>query len=556
MEFIIDNINKTVCFKFSYDEEKSKELKNMHFNSRWNGEFKHWVVPVDDWSKNLILDFIRKYSFKQKIIDKEEDVNVSYEKTDVDYAYLRGLCDAKDFSYTPRKYQLEALAYGLDKGNIINGDSVGLGKTFESIMYTETTNSFPCLVIVPASVKYNWEEKWKEITKNKRNVSVIESKKDNDWNADVVVINYDIIGKKQGTGATVRFEELLTTEWKMIILDEAHFLKSSTSIRSKAAKKIAKENMIIQMLSGTVTMNKPIELWNLLVISRTDHFIADDWMHFITRYCGGYRGKFGWVTDGATNILELNRKLRENCYIRREKRDVLEDMPPITKQVIHVPISNKKKYDLAISDFIKFVIEEKGEDAAERAMEAEALVALGMLRKLSIEGKLKAIEQYLKDWQTADNGKLLVFGLHREQLDYLSNKFKCDLIAGGTSSKDKLRIVKKWQKDDNIFLFGNMQSAGTGIDGLQNVCSNMLILELPWRPSDITQAIGRLDRFGQKLPVTVTFTLSDYNIDEDMWQMLIDKEYITEAVNKGIDINRNKSGMKMVLKKILKKISK
>jgi len=98
-----------------------------------------------------------------------------------------------------------------------------------------------------------------------------------------------------------------------------------------------------------------------------------------------------------------------------------------------------------------------------------------------------------------------------------------------------------------------MQSMGTGVDGLQYVCSNMLILELPWRPSDLTQAIGRIDRSGQTVPVTITFILADETIDNDMWEMLAEKELVTEAVNKGIDVRRNKSGMKNVMKRILKK---
>ena len=99
-----------------------------------------------------------------------------------------------------------------------------------------------------------------------------------------------------------------------------------------------------------------------------------------------------------------------------------------------------------------------------------------------------------------------------------------------------------------------MESAGTGVDGLQLVCSNMLIIELPWRPSDLTQVIGRLDRSGQEEPVTVTFALSDDTIDSEMFEMLADKELVTEAVNKGIDIKRNGSGMRAVMKKIMKKI--
>ncbi len=427
--------------------------------------------------------------------------------------------------------------------------------TFESIIYAETTNSFPCIVVVPASVKYNWQEKWREITGNKRSVAVIESKETkkrvNDWEADVIVINYDIVGKKQGQGATVRFPQLLEIPFKMAVFDEAHFLKNKTSQRAKASKMIVKNIETVQLLTGTATMSKPAELWNLLKLINKSDAIASDWYQFIRRYCGGYRGKFGWVTDGATNTLELNEKLRESCYIRREKRDVLKELPNVTKQVLKTPITNIRDINKATDNFIEYVKETMGEDAAEKAMEAEHLVALGVLRRLAIEGKTKAIEQYLKDWKES-GVKLLVFGLHKEPLEYLSNKFKGKLIAGGMSSKDKQETVKGWINNDDIFLFANMQSAGTGVDGLQHVCSNMLIIELPWRPSDLTQVIGRLDRSGQKSATTVTYMLSYDTIDREMWAMLADKELVTEAVNKGVDIKRNGSGIKAVVKKMLK----
>ena len=554
--FYIDKINKTINLQFEFNNEIVNRIKACDNNTRWNPEFKQWIIPINSYSKNRAISIIKDYDFKQIEQVIEDDVVVDYKQTEVDYAYLKGLCDSRGFTYEPREYQLEALGYALEKGNIINGDDVGLGKTFESIMYAETTNSFPCLVVVPASVKYNWKEKWEEIVGSKRDVAVIESspKKSNPnrWDAEVVIINYDIIGKKQGKGATVKFEELVLTDWSMIIFDEAHFLKEKTSQRAKAAKKITKGDMKIQMLTGTAVMSRPVELWNLLVLAKREKDIARDWMHFITRYCGGYRGKFGWVTDGATNVLELNRKLREVCYIRREKRDVLSELPNITKQVIQMPITNKTKIKRAVNDFIQFVKDTKGDDAAEKAQEAEHLVALGVMRKLAIEGKMKAIEGYLRDWKLAEKGKLLIFGIHREGLDHLSNKFKSMLIAGGVSSIKKQEIVKTWIANDDMFLFANMQSAGTGVDGLQKVCSNMLILELPWRPSDLTQTIGRLDRSGQKSSTTVSYMLSDETIDNEMWQMLSDKEQVTEAVNKGVDIRKNKSGLKAVMKKLLK----
>ena len=553
-EFYIDKLNKTVNFTFDFDHAIVNRIKVCDYNSRWNPEFKEWIVPINDYSRDNIKAVIKQFDFVQVEKVEVEDVQVSYEQSDRDLAYVQGLADAKGFSYTPRQYQLEALGYALDKGNIINGDDVGLGKTFESIMYAEVTNSFPCLVVVPASVKYNWAEKWLEITNSKRNVAIIESRetktRKNDWDADVVIINYDIIGKKQGKGATLKFPEL-KKQWEMIIFDEAHFLKEKTSIRSRAAKVLVGLTERVQMLTGTAIMSKPVEIWNLLVLAKREELIAKDWMQFITRYCGGYRGKFGWVTDGATNTIELNRKLRETCYIRREKKDVLGEIPDVTKQVIQMPINNLAKIKRATNDLIEFIKETKGDESAEKAQEAEHLVAIQTLRKLAIEGKQKSIEQYLKDWQSTGK-KLVVFGVHRESLEFLADKFKSKLIAGGTSSKDKLSIVKHFQESDDVFLFANIQSAGTGVDGLQHVCSNMLIIELPWRPSDITQTIGRLHRSGQEEPVTVSFMLNDQTIDEHMFEMLSSKEQVAEAVNKGIDITRNQSGLKQVIRKILK----
>ena len=555
--FYIDKINKTVNLLFDFDHDIVNRIKACDFNTRFNPEYKEWIIPINSYSKSKALQVIADFNFKQVEQVIEEDVVVSYEQTEVDYSYLRGLCDSRGFTYEPRDYQIEALGYALDKGNIINGDDVGLGKTFESIMYAETTNSFPCLVVVPASVKYNWKEKWEEIVGTKRTVSVIESspKKSNpnNWDAEVVIINYDIIGKKQGKGATVKFAELVKVDWSMIIFDEAHFLKEKSSQRAMAAKKITKGDMKIQMLTGTAVMSRPVELWNLLVLAKREKQIAKDWMQFITRYCGGYRGKFGWVTDGATNTIELNRKLREVCYIRREKRDVLSELPEVTKQVIQMPITNKTKIKRALNDLIDYIRETKGTESADKAQEAEHLVALQVLRKLAIEGKMKAIEGYLRDWKISENGKLLIFGIHREGLEYLSEKYKSKLIAGGVSSINKQKIVKDWITNDDMFLFANMQSAGTGVDGLQKVCSNMLILELPWRPSDLQQTIGRLDRSGQKNSPTITFMLSDETIDSEMWDMLSAKEQVTEAVNKGVDITKQTSGLKSVLKKILKK---
>lgn len=551
-KFYIDDINKTVNLSFSYDEDLKNKVKSID-NSRWNDELKEWIIPVNKLNKAYLQNFLRKYNFVKKIIETS-DVKYSYNKSDAERSLLKDICDKKGFKYIPRDYQLDCLSYQMEKEDVIVGDSVGLGKTAESIFYTEVENKFPCLVITPGSVKYNWSEKWTEIVDNpKRTISVIESNKDNDWSSDVVIINYDIIAKKAGKGATTKFTELKTIDWKMIIFDEAHFLKEKKSQRSQASKIILKNNSgNVQMLTGTAIMSKPIEIWNMLVLMGKDKDIANDWMHFVRRYCGAYRGKFGWVTSGATNILELNKKLRESCYIRREKSDVLKELPKVIKQVINIPITNSTKIKKAKNNFVEYIKNTKGQEASEKAMEAEHLVAISELRKLAIEGKLKAIEQYIKDWRATTDKKLLIFGVHKEPLDILSNKFKSNLISGGVSSKNKQKIVNDWITSKDQFLFANGDAAGTGVDGLQRSCSDMIIIELPWRPSDLEQWVGRIDRSGQTEPPNINFLLNNDTIDKDMWGMLEIKERVMSAVNQGKDIKSSTSSLKYIIKNFLK----
>lgn len=552
----IDTINKQLVLQFDKGSKLIEEdIKQVSYNARYNPVLFIWIIPVDINSKDKIFPFLKKWGFKHRPTPQSVFEKFDYSLTEERTQELLKILNDKNFTYKPREYQVEALGYGIEKGSFINGDDVGLGKTFEAIMYAEYTNSFPCIVICPASVKYNWFLKWLEIVGGDRTFSVIESvetkKRPRVWDTDVVIINYDIIGKKQGKGSTVKFEELLKTPWKMFICDEAHFLKEPTSQRSKIVRLLTKKSSgIIQLLTGTVTMSKPSELWNLLVIVKLDHLVANNWQTYIQKYCNGFKDKYGWQHSGATNLLELNKLLRSIGYLRREKRDVLKDLPPVEKIILEVPITNQKEIDFASENLLDYLLETKGEESMDSAMGAESLVRLGTLRRLSIEGKVKEIESFIRDWKVGGK-KLLIFGIHKEPLVYLSEKFNSKLLAGGVTAIQKQQIVTDWVNNEEPLLFANITSAGTGVDDLQKVCSNMLILELPWRPSDLEQVIGRLDRSGQNEPSTIRFMLSETTIDKLIWKMLEEKEIATTAANQGIDIVGESSGMKTVMRMLI-----
>lgn len=545
----INTSEATINFVFDYDAKVVSAIKKIA-GSTWDGEFKVWTVPVNANTKTGIMNLIKNHYFHPKNQPLGGDVEYSYAIPKKRYDQLSKEIEELRLTFTARHYQIESLAFALDKGSMINGDDMGLGKTFESILYAEYTNSFPCIVIEPASVKYNWAKKWKEITGGRREIEVIESGKDNNWDAEVVIINYDLIASKKGTGATFNFPELKEKNWQLCILDEGHMLKNSKSQRSKIAAKIAKKSSATHLLTGTAVSNKPIELWNLLQIIDKTKTISYNWEDFIIRYCGGYRGRFGWYRDGATNTLELNEKLRDNCYIRREKSEVEDQLPPYSQRINDVEIDNRKRYEAALEDIVEYTRQEKGEEKADAAAEAQALVLLNELKKITIEGKLKQIKQHLNDWRDSGKGKLVVFGLTRDILKDLSETYKSPLLIGGVSSKNKQKIVENFVVSDDLFIFANILSAGTGIDGLQECSHNILVIELPWNPAHLAQAIARLHRSGQKKAVMVDYVLANDSIDTIMWDINAAKEIVISAINKGVDVMKQPGGLKNIIKKL------
>lgn len=445
----------------------------------------------------------------------------------------------------PRSYQMDYLYYAVNHGNHINGSSVGTGKSLCSVLYAEMLDLFPCMVVCPASVKSGWLREWKETNPNRRVSIISTSSPPEDFEADVIVINYDILGKRVTkengkTSLEIRLDGMKKKSFSLVIADEIHFLKNRKSIRSKSFKKLIHKVPSVIGLTGTLIMNRPAELLNILMlIERIKEIAPDDQYHhyFFERYCNMKEMNFGMDISGASNIKELNRLLKGCCYFQVSKRDALKELPPISENVVECEITNKRAYKKAKDDLLQFIEDKfKDEEKVEKAARAEFLVKLSTLKQLSLEGKEKFIKKWVEEWMEAnEEEKLLVFASQSTILTKIAGEFKEGLlITGGTTTKKRDEILQKFflQKESRV-LFANIGCLGTGVDGLQKVCSNMAILELPPRPSDLVQVIGRLERSGQENPVTIQYLLSPETIDQDLWEMLKGKKDVTDMLNKG-----------------------
>lgn len=521
---------------FSYDPALVASVKKFA-GAGYNPQNREWYIPFSLVTVNPLKKWLEENGFKEgmnyvpsrRVIDYEEPEEV------ITAEEVEQACKEIGMKRISRPYQCEGVAYMINHGNCINGDDCGLGKTAQTIIIIELLGAFPALIVTPASVKYNWKKEWAKWMPD-RKVGVIERKRKFDpavWDSDVVIINYDVLGERNMEKPTAKFKELLKKYWGACALDEIHFLKSEKALRTKMAKKITKRIEHVWGLTGTLTQNKPADLIQPFKIIRRFDDIFGDTLEFKFRYCNGKQTAYGFDDSGFSNLEELHELLRMGGYIRRNKRDVLEELPPLVEQTVDVPIVNLKEYRRAESDLLAY-LEKIDIEKANNAVNAPHLVMINTLKSLSVKGKLPFMQSYIKDWLEAnEDEQLVVFGVHREPLQELAKYFKAPIIQGGVSADKKQQIVNEFSQRKHRLLFANIQSAGTGTDGLQDNCSNLFYIELPDKSTDLEQTNSRLERMGQKNSINITYLLSPDTIDVEMRETVKDKSLITGVVNRG-----------------------
>lgn len=529
--------NKYFYVGFTYDKRLVSEVK-LFSGAGYNPENKEWYIPIQltslapikKWlSDNMFTEGVH-YTPSKRVLELVEPT-LWITANEVERA-----CGELGLKRKLRHYQCEGVAYMINHGNCINGDDCGLGKTSAAIFTIELLNLFPVLVITPASVKFNWKKEWNAVNPD-RSVGVIDRKtaanNDGEWYKDIVVINYDMLNNRNSEKLELKYKELTSRKWAACILDEIHFLKNSKAQRTKLVKKITKKIHYIYGLTGTLTQNAPIDIIQpYKIIRKFDETFGSE-TEFKFRYCNAKKTIFGFDCSGFSNLEELHEMLRMSGYIRRNKREVLNELPEMVEQIVETPITNRKEYFEAENDLLNY-LQNVDTSKLDGAVNAPHLVMLQVLRELSVMGKIHFIKKYINEWLEANSSEsLVVFGVHREPLQVLAAEFDAPCIQGGTSLVKRQEVVERFVNGEFRVLFANIQTIGTGVDGLQKKCSNLFYIELPDKSTDLEQATSRLERMGQKNSINVTYLLCPQTIDMEMYDTIKDKSLITGVVNKG-----------------------
>lgn len=414
------------------------------------------------------------------------------------------------------------------EGNVLLAYDMGLGKTATSLRWVYENNAFPAVVVVPASLLYNWQREFSMWVGGKKTCYICEGrtvtldKKARAKAADLLIIGYSIISYWQSFLSELKI--------RTVILDEAHYISNIKAQRSKACHNITKGTKIKHKiaLTGTPINNKPSDLFSIVKFIDPSIF-PSQWKYNI-RYCGMRRTRFGMDCTGATNQKELFNILNSTVMIRRMKADVLHELPAKRRVIVPLHIENKKQYNKAEEGFRDWI---HGEGARDKMT---GLSKIEYMKQAIWEGKKSAIFEWIDLFLEDTDNKLIVFGVHKVVINELMCSYGEIAVAINGEVPNKLRqeYVDRFQNDKKCRLFfGNIQAAGVGIT--LTAASDVAIIELPWTPTAIDQAIDRAHRKGQKNKVTSYFLLADETIDKDIYNLLARKARTIQSIIDGKD---------------------
>jgi SNF2 family DNA or RNA helicase len=351
---------------------------------------------------------------------------------------------------------------------------------------------------------------------------------------------------------------LVTPNPPLLILDEAHYLKNPSALRTRAvlgAKENGKHPSAPPLpasrrifMTGTPIINRPLDLWPMLEAMGTKM----NYRQYGKRYCGGVLKpiqwskarkvngkyiparpvKFAWDYTGASNLEELGNALRKHCMIRRLKKDVLKELPAKVRQVIEIDAPHGESATLrnAVSRMFNSLTEANSNtgELIKIAFEELSKARLELARH-----KLPHILTFLKDVLLEEEEKVVVFAHHREIIDAIcadlyKSGIPCVKFDGGMNDRDKDASVQLFQHGLHRVFVGQIIAAGTGIT--LTAASTVLFAELDWVPGNVIQAEDRCHRIGQESTVRAFHIVMKDSADGRMVRALVTKQNTIEGV--------------------------
>jgi SWI/SNF-related matrix-associated actin-dependent regulator 1 of chromatin subfamily A len=421
----------------------------------------------------------------------------------------------------PLSHQKEAIQKLVENKKYILADDMGLGKTTSTIIASLECGAKKVLIICPATLKINWK---REIENYSKKSIYIAEGKNFDPNYDFVIINYDIIKNFHDTKRKDE-SQIISANFDLVIVDEAHYIKNAQAQRTKLINDIVKKVDRIWLLTGTPMTSRPIDYYNLL--SLVDSPVAKNWMAYVIRYCSGYQFRVGprkvWNVMGASNLEEL-RDRTSNLTLRRLKEDVL-DLPDKIITPIYLRLKSKE-YEEVMGEYYNWY-EKNPEESKSLTVQ---FTKLTKVRQIIADEKITQTIELAENIIEQDK-KVIIFCNFTNSLNKILEHFgKTAVKLDGSMSKTERQFsVDQFQENEKIKVFvGNIKAAGVGIT--LTSAEAVIMNDLSFLPSDHSQAEDRAYRYGQKSNVLVYYPIFENTIEGIIYDILNKKKQVISTV--------------------------
>lgn len=414
----------------------------------------------------------------------------------------------------------------------LNRYEVGSGKTVLSTVVALMRGCKHKLVIVPPILIRPWVKWLNQVSEN-----VVQYQGTPTWRSNLDIENAQWVVASHAIFRMdfKRFKALAKTGDLEVIVDEAHALKSAKSILFKNVKELTELNNL-QMLTGTPT-SKPVDAYAYVklkspkIYRNISHFEA---MHVKARD----------FFKNPTKWMNLD-KLAENFAIQSIAR---------TKEEVHgynnAPLFPDTTYQLApahMALYEKLLNEQLLNLPNGEVIDASTVNKLYfMMQQVVVNWNFFAGDETLRSaaYDVIDHtieeteclvkgkSKLIIWTVYkmtsRSILAYL--KTKGVKAVGAYSEVNSQDSFDAFMEDEDVrILVAQPASAGAGLNP-QSVCWESLFIENSTVPLHATQAIGRIDRVGQKHKPTVRFAVAENTVQAKLLRQLMHNDKLVSGI--------------------------
>ena len=404
-----------------------------------------------------------------------------------------------------REFQKMGLAYLLNNRRCLLADEMGLGKTVQSLSFIASANTYPAIVVVPPHLVRNWVAECERFLKSDGSLRIHVIRGLTPYplpEADIYIIHYLLLrGWKK---------ELEKYDFEAVIFDEIQELRHGGTEKYSSASLLAGSSENVIGLSGTPIYNLGSEIWN--VINIIDYHCLGDWESFSREWCCGYGSRM----IAKPELLGEHLK-REGLMLRRNKSEVLSELPPKRRLVQYIDFDDKVYADLMRPLSEKFICLRDADTPSKKALIEDEICQIN--RQATGVSKAPFVAAFVS--ALIENGeKVLLMAHHHAVMDIYRNELKACrpvFITGRETDAQKQKSVDDFMNGKTDLCVISLRSA-SGLNLQRATC--VVFGELDWSPAVHSQAEDRAHRMGQKDSVLCYYLISPAGSDSEMQDAL------------------------------------